>query len=198
MTTVDISWVRDELTSPDGALSRADALGSRRQLPDAGIYSWWFDALRSIVPGEGLVEIGGWQLLYVGISPGRPASKSKLSVRLSQHLSLNAEGSTLRLTLGVLLADELGLQLRRVGSGRRLTFHCGEGRISDWLDEHSRVKVVSLPDPWLHEPGLISGLILPLNLEHNDHEFGPTLSRLRADARTAARSMSANPTCCGA
>ncbi len=46
------------------------------------------------------------------------------------HYAGNAEGSTLRKTLGCLLADELGIELRRVGSGTRKTFVDGEHRLS--------------------------------------------------------------------
>jgi hypothetical protein len=42
----------------------------------------------------------------------------------------NAEGSTLRLSSGCILAEQLGIQLRRVGSGKRLTFGTGEQRLS--------------------------------------------------------------------
>jgi hypothetical protein len=41
---------------------------------------------------------------------------------IKDHYTGNAEGSTLRKTLGCLLADELGIQLRRVGSGKGMTF----------------------------------------------------------------------------
>jgi hypothetical protein len=51
----------------------------------------------------------------------------------------NAEGSTLRLTLGCLLADELGIELRRVGSGKRFTFSTGEKRLSEWMEANARI-----------------------------------------------------------
>jgi hypothetical protein len=76
-------------------------------------------------------------LLYLGISPKappmncRPPSRQNLRTRLQYHMRGNAMGPTLRLTLGCLLADELGLQLRRVGSGNRFTFCDGENRLSE-------------------------------------------------------------------
>ena len=39
--------------------------------------------------------------------------------RIRYHFRGNAEGSTLRLTLGCLLIKPLGIELRRVGSGKR-------------------------------------------------------------------------------
>ena len=44
-----------------------------------------------------------------------------LRKRLRGHLRGNASGSTLRLTLGCLLADQLRLKLRPVGASKRLT-----------------------------------------------------------------------------
>jgi hypothetical protein len=90
-------------------------------------------------------------LLYVGISPkapaanGRTPSRQNLRTRLRYHMRGNAEGSTLRLTLGCLLADELGLHLRRVGSGKRFTFCDGEKRLSDWLVENAKDCISARP-----------------------------------------------------
>jgi hypothetical protein len=194
---MDTNAIAAALANPDGAMTRRAALAARRHLPKSGIYSWWFDSLRDVVPDDGVVERDGWTMLYVGISPGRASSKSNLASRLGQHLNLNAEGSTLRLTLGVVLADTLGLELRRVGSGTRLTFHCGEKRLNDWLDEHARVKVIGVDEPWLVEPHIIGDFTLPLNLDHNDHAFGTQLSAMRGEARRSARLQPPNPDCCG-
>ena len=100
----------------------------------------------------------------------------------------NAEGSTLRLTLGCLLSDELGLKLRRVGSGNRLTFYDGEKRLSEWLAENASVVKEATPEPCLLEHALISAVPLPLNLDQNaSHAFCSTLTVIRRAARDAAR-----------
>ncbi|MEV6500759.1 GIY-YIG nuclease family protein [Streptomyces prunicolor] len=60
-------------------------------------------------------------MLYVGIAPRYMANRTStqnLRKRVRYHYRGNAAGSTLRLTLGSLL----GLELRRVGSGKRMTF----------------------------------------------------------------------------
>jgi len=93
-------------------------------------------------------------LLYVGISPKAPAtsgvgtSRQNLRRRLGQHYALNAYGSTLRLTLGCLLAEQLGIELRRVGSGIRLTFADGEARLSQWMADNAFVCWVAHERPW--------------------------------------------------
>lgn len=195
-TSMNLADLRRELSNKDSAMTRAETLATRRTLPPSGIYSWWFDDLHDLVPHQGTAADGAWAMLYVGISPARPSSKSNLAARLSQHLSLNAEGSTLRLTLGVLLGDRLGLNLRRVGSGKRLTFHCGEAKLSSWLDNHALVNVLGLSEPWRVEASVIDGFVLPLNLEHNTHHFGTTLAEMRSAARQRARMLPANPACC--
>jgi hypothetical protein len=110
-----------------------------------GIYAWYFPPLPIAVDPGGGVEVDGRRLLYVGISPklpsanGTAASRQQLRSRLRQHDRGNAAGSTLRLTLGCLLASGLGLQLRRVGSGQRLTFADGEQVLSRWMGSHALV-----------------------------------------------------------
>ncbi|GAA4968856.1 hypothetical protein GCM10023225_08980 [Kineococcus glutinatus] len=143
----------------------------------------------------------GMVLLYVGISPKRPpangdsASKQTLRSRVRYHHRGNAYGSTLRLTLGVLLADELGIGLRRVGStGSRLTFSDGEAVLNDWMAAHARVCWVEDPQPWLLETPLIEGVDLPLNLAQNAHgNFHAELSQARARQRELARSLPVLP-----
>ena len=104
---------------------------------------------------------------------------------------MNAAGSTLRLTLGCLLGDRLGIQLRRVGSGNRLTFtHDGEAALSHWMAAHAFVAWAETPEPWLWEERALALLDLPLNLHTNGHHaFRPILVAVRAAARTRARTL---------
>ena len=142
------------------------------------------------------MSIGEFRLLYVGISPsappanGKAASKQSLSHRVRYHMRGNAEGSTLRLSLGCLLADRLGIELRRVGSGSRFTFSAGEQRLSEWMGHNARVVWKAVEEPWKLEEKLISTLHLPLNLDQNAaNEFFPVLSGLRKAAKLRARAL---------
>ena len=139
-------------------------------------------------------------LLYAGISPnrppqnGRPPSKQNLRERIRYHYTGNAEGSTLRKTLGCLLADELGIQLRRVGSGRRMTFVEGEAALSAWMADNAYVSWVVRDSPWQLEEYLIAALDLPLNLQGNAHNnFHLRLTRARADCVAQARNLPVAP-----
>ena len=143
------------------------------------------------------VQRDGLTLLYTGISPkrapvnGKPPSSQNLRQRITYHYSGNAEGSTLRKTLGVLLADELGIELRRVGSGKRRTFgRRGEMALSNWMAENALVSWVVHPQPWVLERELIRILDVPLNLQDNKHNpFHAVLTRLRAEAGRNAREL---------
>lgn len=135
-------------------------------------------------------------LLYAGISPrtppanGTPPSRQSLLHRVRYHFRGNAEGSTLRLTLGCLLAEELDLQLRRVGSGKRMTFADGEIRLSQWLEENALVAWCIDPEPWKVEEHMIATVSLPLNLDQNQrHAFHQKLSKIRRDAKATAREL---------
>jgi hypothetical protein len=103
------------------------------------VYGWYLRELPPSVPAAECVNCNGLTLLYIGIAPRPPAKNGSISsrtlrTRLRQHYALNAEGSTLRLTLGCLLAQQLGIELRRVGSGQRMTFGAGEHVLSTWMD----------------------------------------------------------------
>ncbi|MEO3861420.1 GIY-YIG nuclease family protein [Acrocarpospora sp. B8E8] len=127
--------------------------------------------------------------MYAGIAPRRLAtrtSRQNLRSRVRYHFRGDAEGCTLRLTLGCLL----GLELRRVGSGRRLTFgQTGERELSDWMADNARVCWLAHPEPWVAKTELIASVDLPLNLDQNTgNAFHPYLSDLLSSARARARS----------
>ncbi|MGP4115364.1 GIY-YIG nuclease family protein [Streptomyces sp. 4N509B] len=175
---------RAGLLRPERVWSAGEVMGSPGPVPAvAGVYGWRF----TVAPFEGL---GVGKLLYVGIAPRRMAnrsSKQTLRSRMRYHFRGNAEGSTLRLTLGCLI----GLELRRVGSGGRMTFgRQGEAELSDWMAEHARVCWVEHPEPWTLESDLIAELDLPLNLDQNRHNaFHARLRAMRAAARQRAREL---------
>lgn len=119
-----------------------------------------------------------------------------MRLRLRAHYAGNAEGSTLRKTLGCLLSDELGLQLRRVGSGNRKTFAHGEPALSAWMAENAFVSWVTRQHPWELETALIAGLDLPLNLEDNSRNHFHqilTQTRMRCAAQANALPVVPNP-----
>ncbi len=172
------------LVSPDRLWSATEALARPSPVPAvAGVYGWHFEQ----APHS---DLAAGHLLYVGIAPRYMANRTStqnLRKRVRYHYRGNAAGSTLRLTLGCLL----GLELRRVGSGKRMTFgKTGEAALSQWMAENARVCWIEHGEPWVLESELISQLDLPLNLDQNRHNaFHSRLKSLRAEARQRAREL---------
>lgn len=123
----------------EAPLDRWSDLEGSLSLPprSPGVYSWFFRRLPAPVPTTGCVMRDGAVLLYVGISPKNPKSRQTLRSRIRYHFRGNAEGSTLRLTLGCLLEAKLGTVLRRVGSGKRKTFGEAERKLTAWMAENA-------------------------------------------------------------
>jgi hypothetical protein len=194
---MDIQDVLDRLVQPTRLWSRSVVLARPSPVPGRpGVYGWYFRELPCPIDISRCISWDGCTLLYGGIAPkappanGRPASQQTLRKRIRYHYSGNAAGSTLRLTLGCLLAERLGIQLRRVGSGRRLTFAGGEGKLSAWMADNAYVTWVETDRPWLAEQQLIASVDLPLNLDQNrQHTFHQQLTKFRADARMTARML---------
>lgn len=177
---------------PNILYSRFDLQESPKLIPtENGIYFRWIKNLPEIVPLEDCIQIKEYYLVYSGISPdkkGKPNSKSTLRTRLRTHYFGNAEGSTLRRTLGILLAQQSGFPLRRVGSGKRMTFtHLGEQWLDHWMEENTRISWILDPEPWVLEENMFKSVSLPLNLKGNEHVFKSSLSTLRKEAITQAR-----------
>jgi hypothetical protein len=57
------------------------------------------------------------------------------------------------------LAGQLGIQLRRVGSGRRKTFADGEQLLSAWMSQNAFVSWVIRERPWELEQDLLGAIV---------------------------------------
>ncbi|MDQ0825591.1 hypothetical protein QFZ60_001764 [Arthrobacter sp. B2I5] len=194
----DIAEVITQLLMPARLYTREEVLERPSPvLKVPGIYAWYFDELPPGVDVRGCHTIPEGVLLYVGIAPKEPPrngtrpSTQTLWHRIRYHYRGNAEGSTLRLTLGCHLASTLNIALRRVGSGTRLTFTAdGERQITEWMSRHARVTWAQTDLPWLPEAQAIKQLSLPLNLQGNSrHPYYATLKALRAEHKAIARAL---------
>jgi hypothetical protein len=196
--------VRAEISAflnPRRVYSRQEVLAGPSPVPAAGgVYGWWFRRPPPLVEARDCHRHGDLRLLYAGISPrqpprdGRPSSQQTLRQRVRTHYAGNAEGSTLRKTLGCLLAEELGIQLRRVGSGNRKTFGEGEQVLSAWMADNAFVSWVIRQSPWELEDALIAAVDLPLNLEGNSrHQFHQVLTQTRARCVAQANALPVLP-----
>jgi hypothetical protein len=184
------------LLHPERLWTRAEVLARPSCVPKSpGVYCWYFTKLPYEIDVSGCHHHDGLPMLYTGIAPKQPSASGKVSEqtlrnRLGYHYRGNAEGSTLRLTLGCLVSERLGIELRRVGSGKRMTFHSGEPKLSEWMDKYTRVCWMETPEPWLIELEVIDSYDVPLNLMGNTHNaFHPTLTAIRAACKRRAREM---------
>jgi hypothetical protein len=183
----------EELTQPNILYSRSEVLAKPCPVPDQwGTYAWYFRDIPGNLPTEGCITKDNLTLLYAGISPdkvGKPNSKANIRIRITNHYRGNAEGSTLRRSLGVLLTEQSDFPLRRVGSGKRMTFtHLGEQWLDTWMEKNAFVCWVTHPAPWKLEKKLLEELSLPLNIQGNKaHPFAIKLNEIRIAALAKAR-----------
>jgi hypothetical protein len=161
-----------------------------------GIYAWYFREIPPHIETDSCISFENLHLLYVGISPstppknGKPPSGQTIYDRIRNHYKGNAKGSTLRLTLGCLLSEKLNIELRRIGTGDRMTFGAGEKTLSEWMGENAFVTWIHHDGPWILEEQLIRELFLPLNLEMNQHNTNyPIVSGVRGKAKAKARNL---------
>ncbi|WP_054532520.1 GIY-YIG nuclease family protein [Herpetosiphon geysericola] len=180
----------DQLLQPKKILPVVNFLAAPELIPaQPGIYGWWFKTIPPQVPNVGCLHIAGWTLLYLGISPARnnPTSRQNLRKRLRDHMLGRANSSTLRLSLGCLLSEQLNLKLAAYGPSKYVAFGEGEKRLSQWLAANTGLSWLVHPQPWLIKPELLQHYVLPLNIKGNDHPFVTTLEQIRAQATLEAR-----------
>lgn len=185
-----------EILKPNQVWSRTQILNRNCPVPKApGLYAWYFNNVPFDIPTDCCLRYSGLTLLYIGIAPqetarGKSPSKATLRSRIKNHMRGNAYSSTLRLSLGSLLSEELEIKLRCVGSRKRMTFFRGEAKLSEWLERNAFVAWTVTSTPWILEKVLIDTISLPLNLQHNKkHKFYPLLKEKREKARELAREL---------
>ena len=157
---------------------------------ESGVYAWYFKSIPSQVPQNQIEKCvksksGNCVLLYVG-----QASKQTLHDRIRNHYCGKACSSTLRLTIGCFLSEELGIQLHCIGSsGNKFKFD-NEEKLSNWMKDNAFVVWVKDSDPRKLEKEIITDpdYSLPLNLANNHkHPFHKKLSEIRRECKTLAR-----------
>jgi hypothetical protein len=156
-----------------------------------GVYGWLFTPGSLPVPDAPYACTEGFELMYVGIAPKRPSingkeSASRLRSRLTTHSKKDASRSMLRLTLGVLLVEELSLSLG-VHKGRLNWGTDGEARLTRWINIHARVAWSENQTPWVVEDELLAHASLALNIDGRTDAFAQELKDRRDAARRVAR-----------
>jgi hypothetical protein len=155
-----------------------------RSLELPGLYAWWVDERGAADLSGGLAGQVKPGRIYAGQAgatkwPSGEVGRATLRSRISsQHWGGNVRGSTFRLTLASVLADELRLPV----IGPRNITRVGESRLSQWMREHLAVAV----HPFEERDALA-------DLEHRVlAELDPPLNldgRPASDIRTALRRL---------
>ena len=165
-----------------------------------GAYAWFSDSVPSFIPDQSLAKRDGSALLYVGIAPrasttgGRDPRRTSLEPRIRYHTTGSADASALRLTLGCVLAGELGLQLQQRPDDERFTWGTGEALVSAWIQTHMRVSWIVHSRPWEISDMAFRSLFLPLNLNVTDPTpFHRTLDDLKRQMEESASERSGKP-----
>ena len=149
----------------------------------AGTYAVFFDSGTCLLERSGYLDfdqafppnLDGFDLLYVG------ATSDSLRRRALQHVVGDSRTSSLRMTVGALLAGDLDLEPAGDGSRTYFNFGDGERRLTQWLCAHTRVAVHPSSQPFAIEKWLLREYAIPLNLsERKRHPFSKYLMALRA------------------
>ena len=191
MIMCTISDIFNSFTNPEIVFGYEDVCCRSTPVPqEAGLYACYFKRFPYKVPVENCITINNLTLLYLGISPAYEDSNNHLRNRIKAHYTRNASASTLRLTIGCLLAEQLNIELRRTGRTERMTFGDGEKDLSEWMAENMFVVWTTADRPWTHEVDIINRISPPLNLKHNEnHPFYDTLMNARKQAKIKARNL---------
>ena len=188
-----------KLTKPDKLWSRKEILQRPSPVPrENGIYAWYFKEIPNIALFKkyfnfkndhlmkDTIKFGEYQLLYIGISPSSPKSNNNIRNRIRSHMNSNASASTLRLTLGCLISEQLNISLKQIRN--RFYFGEEENILSEWMEHNTFVTFESCSEPWLVEAEAIKTLNLPLNILDNGHnKFYNALKNIRKQAKILAR-----------
>jgi hypothetical protein len=184
--THSLTTMAEALLHPKRLYGVAELSAAPTLIPqEGGVYAWWFSKAPPAVSVEKTAVHDGRHLLYVGIAPRKPSAAGSVSSRNLRHrLSTHCRGpiasSTLRRTLAVLLAQDLGLSVTRTTSLKLKMPREQETRLTEWMHENAQVVWLTCPAPWEVEDHLIKGTRLPLNIRGSTDPFAKELSKLRS------------------
>ena len=142
-------------------------------IPDGpGVYALLLDDPEALEPAlrrAGLrldpLRLGERAVLYLG------ASEDSLRRRLKCHLSDDTFRSNFRMTLGAVLAEELGLEVRRPQAGRRFSFEpTSEAILSAWIGRNISVAIRESGHALVEEKTLIALNDPLLNIAGRRHQ----------------------------
>lgn len=196
----DINTIRQWLLKPPNCHEASLLKENKKKIPKTkGIYAWYFAHDSLPVPSNSYLTVDDFDLLYIGIAGKKSESKGHLRGRIfNQHIVGNAEGSSLRFNLGILLRrKDSRIELKRKGHKRVEWSH--EEDLTEWICKNALVAWIELKRPWLIEEQAVKnfGHLLPLNYRHNENnEFAQALKRERESMRSEVLKLKKKQSCC--
>lgn len=182
---LDSKQVIEKLSNPKKLFYYKDLDFVNNPPKEPGVYAFYFDQLPyDDIKGVGdCNKVGGWILMYVGISPEEGSISGNINERIKSHFGNVKSGlSTLRLTLGCLLMKSHTLDIKLKIKGVETFGVEGEQKLTEWMKEHAKVCWAVTERPWNVEVSVIQALRLPFNIKHNkdNHPFPGILSQIRS------------------
>ena len=159
-------------------------------LPDSsGLYFWYFRHIDELFTERQIeqlylpkvIQYNDYFLLYLGIAEGQ-----SIKERITRKHLKSAHGSTLRHSIGSLLAHKYGVNpFSNVKTGKfAIDEDWGvEKRITEYLEENAKISWIRDEQPKRLETGLLGDyrrLSFPLNInKYPSHQFCMNLKKLR-------------------
>lgn len=136
---VDPEDIPSQLFDPARAVQLNDIVANRADLRVPGIYSWWVDDAGAADLTRGLGHLIEPGLVYAGLagatrSSGAPSTNTLWGRIATMHLGKRHELSTLRRSLGSVLASACGLAT------------IDEAQLTLWMHTHLRVTAIPVAD----------------------------------------------------
>lgn len=171
-TPDDVGVINSWLSNPPICYAPSLLIDKRQRIPKTkGIYAWYFAHNSLKVPSDSYFKVDDFELVYIGIAGKKPESKGHLRSRIfNQHITGNAEGSALRLNLGILLRRQ-GFSIELIRKGIKEVEWSDEDSLTEWICKNAIVAWIEHKHPWLVEEQILKsfGLLLPLNYKNNEN-----------------------------
>ena len=185
---MDNKFSIDKILNPEKILSKNEIFSSPSPIPkESGVYGAYFKEVPSDIDIKNCVSFEEHILLYIGIST------INLQKRIKGHYTNDASRSTLRNTLGILLADKSKFPLRRIEPYKRKTRNFtpgGESWLNLWVEKNMFFSFETILSYSQREDEYLSKLgpsgSLPLNIDKNNHLYASKLKKERETAATYA------------
>lgn len=171
-----------------------EAAAALEKIPEqAGVYMFLLSD-RVTVPGANGAGPNRWSdgeiegdVLYVG------ATTWSLRERIKSHFALRSESSSMRMSLGLLLAEQLNLQVRTIDTRRSFYFE-PEQALTGWLKEHTTTTFFVTDTPMDDERELVARGYGLLNISGAaSTEFRRSISAMRSSHSSFRRGRSEGP-----